>query len=335
MDSRLVRLVGRAEQRIEAVGQAAEIAAAVEHGLQNQLGAGSRAADRPVAFRHAVAESGTRDMGAVTIRIVFAPGPAERVELLDAPLESRVRVRGRSLVETGIGDRDDLARAIAAIARRRRGNAKNSPRDVVEQLAGKDLLDAAYLVERRHVGKTAHLQRHTHLGRARNDVVELHMRRFRDLLCGGFHADIAVEHDVDGHAGAVERRRLRRKRARRSDASGLGVQVAQCRRDLHDARVEVCPCHERQFAHLVEPGRRKVTDDGAARDGFQDLGAGLGELLSALGVERLVGLHDDVVGFLRIRMIQRQRRAFRVRGRRIDCDAVDRDLRHGRSTFPD
>ena len=196
-----------------------------------------------------------------------------------------------------------------------------------------NLLDAAHLVERRDVGEMAHFQRHAYLVGARDDVVEMHMRRFGNLLAAAFTPTLRWRRRRRSH-WCDQRSRFA---ASARDAATPPVEYPDFAAPARSSRCpdKVCPCHERQFPDLVEPGRRKVTYDGAARDGFQDLGSRLGKLLSALGVERLVGLHDDVVGIPRIRMIQRQRRSFRVRSGRIDCDDVDRDLRDGRSTLPD
>src|SRR6266496_4244215 len=143
-------------------------------------------------------------MCAMSIRIVFAPGPSERVKLLHPALEGGMYIRRGAFVESGIGHSDNLASAFATRNSGAGRHAQHLARDAVCEPARQNLLDVPHLIERGEIVEPPDLYDQT-----RFDTSDLHirlceMRSFRDPLRDLFRIDVPMQNHVDSLPRVIE-----------------------------------------------------------------------------------------------------------------------------------
>ena len=134
MDAR-AEVVGRLIEIVEIVGESGKTFGGVHEGLKRELGGGGRSAILAVRSR-ARAEQGAGDMGSVIIGVAPIGQPAEVEHLDQAAREIGVEGGEVARVEAGVGDRDDLARAIEAVVRARGIDVQmfRGPRPIIQDL---------------------------------------------------------------------------------------------------------------------------------------------------------------------------------------------------------
>ena len=327
LDACLVVGVGRIEEVVQIVRDAAQAAVRIEQRLRDELGLGRGALDLAAhRSRVAVAQHRAGDVRAVAVRIVRGRS-AECDELGDPAAERRMDVRRRALVEAGVVDDDDLPRPLVGRTVDDDVGMQDRPGHVVVEAIGRRRGDVADFVERGDVVEVAVLHAHADLVLARFEVVGIDACRRGDLLAQGRLARInaLVEDNVDLVQGA------RRCRARRGAADRGGARRWHCRaharRNLECLVVDACPGDEGQAAHLGQAGFLEAAEIGVVRHVFVDDCAGLGQVGQLLAGHLLVRLDQDVVRLRRICLADR--RGSRDAGRRIERDTVDGDAKHG------